>query len=56
MTPSLGVELEVARTRSQAVTINGRQTLTIVTKNLNYGKTTARQGPLTGQLGFRLTF
>jgi outer membrane receptor protein involved in Fe transport len=37
-------------------TLNGRQTPNIVTKNLNYGKTTARQAPLTGQLGFRLTF
>jgi outer membrane receptor protein involved in Fe transport len=37
-------------------TVNFRQTGNIVTKNLNYGKTTARQAPLTGQLGFRLTF
>ena len=34
----------------------GRQTSTIITPNLNFGKTSARQAPLTGQLGFRLTF
>jgi outer membrane receptor protein involved in Fe transport len=37
-------------------TIGGRQTSTIITPNLNFGKTNARQSPLTGQLGFRLTF
>jgi hypothetical protein len=34
----------------------GRQTNNIVTPSLNYGKTNVRQTPLTGQLGFRLTF
>ena len=34
----------------------GRQTSTIITPSLNFGKTSARQSPLTGQLGFRLTF
>jgi len=37
-------------------TIGRRQTSSVIIKNLNYGKTTARQTPLTGQLGFRLTF
>lgn len=37
-------------------TDNGRQVPTTVTKNLNYGKTSLRQAPLTGQVGFRLTF
>jgi len=37
-------------------TTNRRQTPNIVRKNLNYGKTTVRQAPLTGQVGFRLTF
>jgi len=37
-------------------TISSRQTGNIVTKNLNYAKTSQRQAPLTGQLGFRLTF
>jgi outer membrane receptor protein involved in Fe transport len=36
--------------------VRRRQTGTVVTKNLNYGKTVARQAPLTGQVGFRLTF
>jgi len=35
---------------------NGRQTASTVTKNLNYRKTSARQAPLSAQLGFRLTF
>jgi outer membrane receptor protein involved in Fe transport len=35
---------------------DGRQTGTIITPNRNYGRTTVRQTPLTGQLGFRLTF
>ncbi|MEO7736388.1 MAG: carboxypeptidase regulatory-like domain-containing protein [Kofleriaceae bacterium] len=38
------------------VTQNGRQVSNTVTKNLNYGKTSVRQAPLTAQLGFRLTF
>jgi outer membrane receptor protein involved in Fe transport len=38
------------------VTENGRQLPVTVTKNLNYGKTSLRQAPLTGQVGFRLTF
>jgi hypothetical protein len=38
------------------VTENGRQGSSTVTKNLNYGKTSVRQPPLTAQLGFRLTF
>jgi hypothetical protein len=38
------------------VTQNGRQVAGTVTKNLNYGKTSVRQAPLTAQLGFRLTF
>ena len=33
-----------------------RQTNNIVTPNLNYGRLSNRQAPLTGQLGFRLTF
>jgi outer membrane receptor protein involved in Fe transport len=33
-----------------------RQTPNVVTRNLNYGKTATRQNPLTGQVGFRLTF
>ena len=37
-------------------TVDRRQTTQVVTKNLNYGKLNARQTPLTGQLGFRLTF
>jgi outer membrane receptor protein involved in Fe transport len=37
-------------------TSGGRQIASIITPNLNYGKTSARQTPLTGQLGFRLTF
>jgi outer membrane receptor protein involved in Fe transport len=36
--------------------VRGRQTASIVTRNLNYGKTATRQTPLTGQIGFRLTF
>ena len=38
------------------VTENGRQIAATVTKNLNDGKTSVRQAPLTAQLGFRLTF
>jgi hypothetical protein len=41
---------------AKATTDEGRQTNTVITKNLNYGKLNARQTPLTGQLGFRLTF
>jgi outer membrane receptor protein involved in Fe transport len=37
-------------------TVNLRQTNEIITPNKNYGKLSARQNPLTGQLGFRLTF
>ena len=37
-------------------TIDRAQSARAVIKNLNFGKTTARQAPLTGQLGFRLTF
>jgi outer membrane receptor protein involved in Fe transport len=33
-----------------------RQTANVVTKSLNYGKLVSHQSPLTGQLGFRLTF
>jgi outer membrane receptor protein involved in Fe transport len=33
-----------------------RQVPNVITKNLNYGKLSAHQSPLTGQLGFRLTF
>jgi outer membrane receptor protein involved in Fe transport len=33
-----------------------RQSNAIVSKNLNFGKLTSHQSPLTGQLGFRLTF
>jgi outer membrane receptor protein involved in Fe transport len=33
-----------------------RQSNAVVSKNLNYGKLTGHQSPLTGQLGFRLTF
>ncbi|HEY0477674.1 MAG TPA: TonB-dependent receptor [Kofleriaceae bacterium] len=35
---------------------NLRQTGTIITPNKNFGRTSVRQTPLTGQLGFRLTF
>jgi len=35
---------------------NGRQVSSVVTKSLNYGKLSSHQAPLTGQLGFRLTF
>jgi hypothetical protein len=38
------------------VTENGRQIAGTVTRNLNYGKTSVRQAPLSAQLGFRLTF
>ncbi|MBC7977631.1 MAG: TonB-dependent receptor, partial [Myxococcales bacterium] len=38
------------------VTENGRQVAATVTPNLNYGKTSARQAPLSAQLGFRITF
>lgn len=41
---------------AKVTTDEGRQVGTIITKNLNYGKLNARQTPLTGQLGFRLTF
>lgn len=41
---------------AKMTTQEGRQTGTIIEKNLNYGKLNARQNPLTGQLGFRLTF
>lgn len=37
-------------------TLSRRQTSNIVTPSKNYGKLNARQNPLTGQLGFRLTF
>ncbi|HEX2686070.1 MAG TPA: hypothetical protein VHN14_05605, partial [Kofleriaceae bacterium] len=37
-------------------TVSRRQTSNVVTKSLNYGKLNAHQAPLTGQLGFRLTF
>jgi hypothetical protein len=37
-------------------TSGGRQTNSIITPNLNYGRPNMRQTPLTGQLGFRLTF
>ena len=37
-------------------TVNLRQTNEIITPNKNYGKLSARQTPLTSQLGFRLTF
>jgi hypothetical protein len=33
-----------------------RQVANVITKSLNYGKLNAHQAPLTGQLGFRLTF
>jgi outer membrane receptor protein involved in Fe transport len=33
-----------------------RQISSIITKSLNYGKLNSHQAPLTGQLGFRLTF
>jgi hypothetical protein len=36
--------------------VDGRQTSATVTRNLNYGKTFSRNRPLTGQIGFRLTF
>jgi hypothetical protein len=36
--------------------VSRRQTPNVVNKNQNYGKTSARQNPLTGQVGFRLTF
>lgn len=35
---------------------NLRQTAAIITPNKNFGKVSNRQNPLTGQLGFRLTF
>jgi outer membrane receptor protein involved in Fe transport len=41
---------------AKVTTDEGRQTSTVITKNPNYGKLNARQTPLTGQLGFRLTF
>jgi outer membrane receptor protein involved in Fe transport len=41
---------------AKMTTQEGRQTGQIIEKNLNYGKLNARQSPLTGQLGFRLTF
>jgi outer membrane receptor protein involved in Fe transport len=33
-----------------------KQTATVVTKSLNFGKLSSHQAPLTGRLGFRLTF
>jgi outer membrane receptor protein involved in Fe transport len=42
--------LHAKRTQSR------RQTNQVVVKNLNYGKLNSHQSPLTGQLGFRLTF
>jgi len=36
--------------------VGRRQTANILSKSLNYGKLTSHQAPLTGQLGFRLTF
>jgi outer membrane receptor protein involved in Fe transport len=41
---------------AKMTTIGGRQTNQVITKNQNYGKLNAEQTPLTGQLGFRLTF
>jgi hypothetical protein len=37
-------------------TLGRRQLPNVITTNLNYGKLTSHQSPLTGQLGFRLTF
>lgn len=37
-------------------TRGGRQLPNVIAKSLNYGKLTSHQSPLTGQLGFRLTF
>jgi hypothetical protein len=37
-------------------TRQGRQLPNVIAKSLNYGKLTSHQSPLTGQLGFRLTF
>jgi outer membrane receptor protein involved in Fe transport len=42
--------LHAKRTQSR------RQLPNVITKSLNYGKLNAHQAPLTGQLGFRLTF
>jgi hypothetical protein len=37
-------------------TTGGRQTSSVIVANKNYGNTSQRQAPFTGQLGFRLTF
>jgi outer membrane receptor protein involved in Fe transport len=50
-----GDEADLAHAKS----LSGRpskQTATVVTRNLNYSKLSSHQDPLTGQLGFRLTF
>ncbi len=41
---------------AKATDAEGRQVGTTLVKNQNYGKLNSRQNPLTGQLGFRLTF
>jgi outer membrane receptor protein involved in Fe transport len=52
--PIVGGDVEdLAHAKS---TVSRRQTASVVTKNLNYGKLSSHQAPFAGQLGFRLTF